>query len=214
MVRAFLKQPKAFAYAGFLAIIPKFLIGLSIGIAVSVSVQKNACLDVLIVSYPFVALIVDGLLYGLRHRLWQPLGSNALIPPEWEINAQELEQYARNLPKVRLMRVATVAVLLLICVSPVSEEQHILIELFTKFWRFFCLSVCFDPLWRRVLQIKAPNILQLNTSANDRANGFKMDDFDDLDPTVPGSIAWNSRQMNPDFPGTSAWMIQNELDSL
>ncbi len=211
MLRAFLKQPKAFAYAGFLAIIPKCLIGLSIGIAVSVSVQKNICVSLLIVSYPFIALMVDGLLYGLKDRLWQPLASNALIPSEWEINAQELEQYARNLPKVRLMRVATIAVLLLIFGFPLAKEQNILIELFTGFLNFFVLSACFDPLWRRVLQIKAPNILQLNTSENDTSNGFKMmDDFDDLDPTVPGSIAWNRRQMNPNFPGTPAWTIHRD----
>jgi hypothetical protein len=212
MVRAFLKQPKAFAYAGFLAMIPKALISLSIGITLSVLTGKNVCLSLAIVIYPFIALMVDGLLYGLKDRLWQPLASNALIPSEWEINAQELEQYARNLPKVRLMRLASIVLLMLIFALPFAGEQNIFITLFTGSSNLFFLSVCFDPLWRRVLKIKAPNILQLNTS--DRANGLSMDDFDDLDPTVPGSIAWNSRQMNADFPGTSAWIIQNELDSL
>lgn len=211
MVRAFLKQPKAFAYAGFLAMIPKCLICLSIGLAVSVSVQKNICVSLLIVSYPFIALMVDGLLYGLKDRLWQPLASNTAIPPEWEINAQELEQYARNLPKVRFMRIATIAVLLLIFGFPLAKEQNILIELFTGFLNFFVLSVCFDPLWRRVLKLKAPNIFQLNTSNNDRANGFKMDDFDDSDPTVPGSIAWDNAQMDPTIPGTPAWFIHRDL---
>jgi len=207
----FLKQPKAFAYAGFLAMIPKLIISLSIGVVLSVLARRNACFALFMLSYPFVALIVDGLLYVFRNRLWKPLPDNAVIPPEWQIEATELEKYAKNLPKIRFMRLATVFVLMLIFVFPFATEKSIFTTLFHELWFFFFISVLFDPVWRRVLKIKKPKILNsvnANVSESDVSDDFDMNEFDDLDPMEPGSMAWNNAQTDPSIPGTPAWTMQ------
>ena len=152
----FRSNPKFFAYSGFWAIVPK--LGLSALLALPVAIcarQISAFLSFLIFFYPFVALILDVLLYAFRNRFWQSLPTNVLIPEDWKISPAELEQYAKVLPKARLMRVLTSPLLMLVFI-----QKWYLLMAFVGFAFFFFIGVLFDSWWLSFFKVKTPKLFE------------------------------------------------------
>lgn len=111
-LKDFLQNPSTRAYAGYWATVLKAGIGLLMGLVFSILMQKNFCLGFLYLSYPVVALIVDIVLYRFKDKLWHPLPPNTILPREWKITALELVQYAKQSPKIRLLRLRFIPILM------------------------------------------------------------------------------------------------------
>lgn len=194
-LKDFLKNPKTFLYADFLAMIPKLGLSLFFGVTLSILLRENLCLPFLIISYPFVALFVDVLLYLFRNRLWQPLPDTTIIPPEWDISATKLEQYAKNLPKARLMRVVTSFALMLLFIPLIIQEKNIAMTVFGGFVFLFFISALFDPIWYRFFKIEKPRIFKPKYRSPAAQRAFiERERRDQFDPSIAGTMAWLAKR--------------------
>ena len=206
----FLQDPKTFAYADFWAMVPKWALSTLLALTLAILVKKiDVFFAFLLIFYPFVALMVDVFLYAFRHRLWKPLPNDVIIPTEWNITASELEQYAKILPKARLMRALTSPPLMAVFI----QEWDLLMAI-VGFVFFFFVGILFDSSWLTFFKVTEPKLFKTRPRVADPDWEDFRHRFDAIDPKILGSSAWTREQMNPTIPGTSAWIAKENVDSL
>lgn len=223
-LKDFLQTPSAMAYAGFWAMIPKLGFSLIIGLLVSIAWQTNVCSAVLLFSYPIVALIVDGILYHFKDKLWRPLPPNTRLPSAWKITPVELLQYAKEIPKIRLKRMLTIPVLMLLLIPALKEEQTSFIVLLSAVGVVsFFLSALFDPWFCKINHLKKPTFIEVHsvpyydkTILDHNAHSFvihpPLHNTSPINPRL-GNEWQTINQQNPYRPGTMAWMTAQYQDT-
>lgn len=185
----FFAKPTTFAYAGLWAMVPKFLLTSGIVLIVGPLITEDALrLSMITLAYPIIGLIIDIFLYIFRDRIWQNLPDTSLISEDWQITAEQLQAYAKNLPKTRFFRIIFSIVLL-----PVLTDKWTIDWIATTFGSAFFFTTIFDRFWLNFFKIQAPKI----STARQTSNLFDKSGQDmskQMDVTIPGSTAWFSMQ--------------------
>ncbi len=201
----FFQDPKTFAYADFWAMVPKWALSTLLALTLAILLKKiDVFFAFLLILYPFVALTVDVFLYAFRNRLWKPLPDNVIIPTEWNITACELEQYAKILPKARLMRVLSSLPLIAVLIHTWDFLMALVGFIF-----FFFVGALFDSSWLTFFKITEPKLFTIKRYPTNRESHFKHTEHDEYD------IKYDlSDDTDPTTPGTTAWYVDRDNDSL
>lgn len=156
--RTLLIKPKIMAYSGIIAMFFKFFVIIVIMVVSGV--------PMLFFLYPIVAFIVDIILYVYKDNIWTTLPEN--IPSNWEITQEQLLEYSKNLPKIRLMRFLTCWMYIPILningackltISNIITRNECIEDLMTMISAGFLLSSYFDEIWLYILKIKKPVLI-------------------------------------------------------
>lgn len=190
-----LQNPELMALPSILALIPKFIFSYPLAALISkldlipgFSFRGNFVLSFMLSSF-----IIDLMLMLNKDKLWQALREDVVIPTEWKITKQELLEYARNIPKVRLMR-------FLICwvLVPTVDftAKSAFIDALAMYCSGFLLSIFLDGVWLKIFKLKRPEFLfkETNRAYDLNLNEMMEKERRDSDPYSPGSSAWCARR--------------------
>lgn len=190
-----LQNPELMALPSILALIPKFIFSYPLAALISkldlipgFSFRGNFVLSFMLSSF-----IIDLMLMLNKDKLWQALREDVVIPTEWKISKQELLEYARNIPKVRLMR-------FLICwvLVPTVDftTKSAFIDALAMYCSGFLLSIFLDGVWLKIFKLKRPEFLfkEINRTYDLNLNEMMEKERRDSDPYSPGSSAWCARR--------------------
>lgn len=190
-----LQNPELMALPSILALIPKFIFSYPLAALISkldlipgFSFRGNFVLSFMLSSF-----IIDLMLMLNKDKLWQALREDVVIPTEWKISKQELLEYARNIPKVRLMR-------FLICwvLVPTVDftAKSAFIDALAMYCSGFLLSIFLDGVWLKIFKLKRPEFLfkEINRTYDLNLNEMMEKERRDRNPYSPGSSAWAARR--------------------
>jgi len=135
-----------------------------------------------------IGLTIDIFLYVFRDRIWKNLSNTAFIPENWQITTEQLQQYAKNLPKARFTRFLTIFILM-----PFFLKEWVAEEMLKAFVIAFVFSILFDRCWLKFFKIQAPKFSN-NRQTNNLWDRSGQDISKQMDATIPGSTAWFSMQ--------------------
>ncbi len=198
-------KPTTFAQAGKLFIGPKLLLSAIMALSACWYIEsKDLLLAIAMLTYPTVGLTIDVFLYGFRKQIWPNPPDAVLIPRRWKITPLELQEYAQCLPKVRFMRMWVAAI-----ATPFFSEALSFKKLSVTFGCAFFLLALFDSCWLKCLKLQAPKLAKRQYKKGSRPSRWiddeyeRMNAFRQTDPTIPGTVAWLSKQ-HVDSMGTSS----------
>jgi hypothetical protein len=211
-------NPKFMAGAGLIAMLPKFLVTSLLTFGLACLLKKPQFINTLfIVLYQIVGAIIDVALYRFKDPIWQTLPSN--IPPDWEITPEQLLEYAKHLPKIRLMRFFCCWIL----IPFMTNDNGALLLSGSDLLLGIFFAAFFDAIWLQDFKIKRPNfpIKFVNNNLSNNSSHI----FDDLeetskrlakmnDPCFPGSPAWYATtDSDPCTTGSTAWYVHKSFNS-
>jgi len=148
---------------------------------------ESLSIVLLVVLYPFVGIVVDVALYLFRDNIWTSPPKATSIPEEWLIDPDELLKYAKELPKVRLMRILTCWVFLPFLTFS-EPDKLMLLEIIVVLSIGFFVSIIFDSAWLKFFRIKKRFSIDPECVLSSIEEGFEQSR--DTDSTSPGSSAW------------------------
>lgn len=195
-----LRTPEFMALPSVLALIPKFIF--SWGLAALISkldlIPGFSFRGNFVLSFMLSSFIIDLILLFNKDKLWQALREDVVIPKAWKVTKQELLEYARNIPKVRLMR-------FLICwfLVPTVDftAKSAFIDALAMYCSGFLLSIFLDGVWLKIFKLKRPEFLFKETN---RVYGLNLDKIRRREK--------ERRNRNPYSPGSSAWAARRARD--
>ena len=145
-----------------------------------------------------VAVTIDLNLYRLKDKLWNILPEPNSIPAYWEITPEQLLQYAKYLPKVRLMRF--LSCWFLIPFVSFNNGLVLVAQIMAAIAIGFVFSALFDGVWLNIFKLKRPQFpIKIVDIPYTRTNFCNTADIAqrvlrDSDATAPGSPAWFAQQ--------------------
>ena len=194
-------NPKVMASSGLLAMVPKGIFTGTLAITMGVLVRKNNFWPLFFVVYPTIGILFDIFLYSFRDKLWKTLPKPDAIPENWETSSEKLLQYAKQLPKVRLMRLLG-SLLFLPFLD--FDRCSMALVIFAGLTGGYFICVLFDWVWLSVFKLKRPSFpFKIVVTTRSRDTSY----LDEM-------TARNSRQNDATAPGSSAWYAQKNLDSM
>jgi len=199
-LKTFFSNPKIMASSGLLAMLLKVIVTSLIAIFITCFIGKKAFTGIFIIIFPMVALAIDLNLYRLKDKLWNILPEPNAIPADWAISPEQLLQYAKYLPKVRLMRF--LSCWFLIPFVPFGNGLVLVAQTMAAIAIGFVFSTLFDGVWLNIFKLKRPNfpikfIKQVKISGYiDLCNTNQMMEqiSRDCNPLALGSPAWYAQQ--------------------
>ena len=151
----FFSNPKVMACSGLLAMVFKYAIAGIIAIPLVLLFKKQQPITAFFVFsalvYPIVGLVIDLNLNKFKDKIWNVLPTN--IPDDWETTPAQLLQYAKYLPKVRLMRFFSCWILLPMLPFIDGGKEWYLFILPALVEGFF-IAALFDGIWLKIFKIK------------------------------------------------------------
>ena len=203
-LKTFFSNPKIMASSGLLAMLLKVIVTSLIAIFITCFIGKKAFTGIFIIIFPMVALAIDLNLYRLKDKLWNILPEPNSIPVDWEITPEQLFQYAKYLPKVRLMRF--VSCWFLIPFVPFGNGLVLVAQIMAAIAIGFVFSALFDGIWLNIFKLKRPGF-PIKFVKNATFSKY----IDDCDANrVREQILRNN---NPIAVGSPAWFAQQAFNS-
>lgn len=194
-------NPKVMASSGLLVMVPKGIFTGILAITMGVLIRKNNFWPLFFVVYPTIGILFDIFLYSFRDKLWKTLPKPDAIPENWETSSEKLLQYAKQLPKVRLMRL--LGSLLFLPFLDFDRGSMALV-IFSGLTGGYFICVLFDWVWLSVFKLKRPSFpFKIVVTTRSRDTSY----LDEMSNNA-------TKQNNPCIPGTSAWFAQKNLDSM
>ena len=194
-------NPKVMALSGLLAMVPKSILAGVLAVFMGIFLRKSGFWPFFFFMYPIVGTIFDIMLYKFKDKLWKTLPESAAIPKDWKISSEQLLQFAKQLPKVRLMRLLGCLLMLFF----VPFEGSIFLKILTVPINGYFICVFFDWIWLRAFKLKRPSFLIKSV------NKSKPSDFKDPFERRRLEIL---RESDPYLAGTSAWVARKNRDSM
>jgi hypothetical protein len=204
-VEYFFGNPKVMAGSGLLAMLLKLMLCslLALPMVFLLVECKSTFGAVLLLLYPIMALVVDVFLYRFRDKLWDKTPEPETIPQGWDITQEQLVEYTKNLPKVRLMR-------FLMCwfILPFAEFEpgSVLIGVLSNLTAGFFICSFFDWVWLSIFKLKRPHFIikpikskPLSSLFEDSFSRRRQEILRDSDPSLLGSSAWIARKNRESF---------------
>lgn len=186
--------------------------GCKLVVAGSLAIVMNLCIvDALLfwgfILYPIVALIFDVILYLYKDKVWTTLPDN--VPSEWETTPEQLLEYAKNLPKIRLMRFLTCW--FAIPFVPLNIGWLLIVEVLTRLAIGFFICSLFDMVWVNIFKLKQPALIRNTVEQQKNLASWNRQ----LEQNCSSHMQLQyARDRNAGIPGTSAWFSQQHIDSL
>jgi len=193
--KTFFSNPKVMALSGIIAMLLKIIIAGCISIIINLYMNIHHLFSCALILFPIVALISDLILYLFKNIIWTKLPD--LIPEDWQITPAQLLEYAKNLPKVRLMRFSTCWIFMVFFSG--GRGWFFLIDLMATITLGFLFCSFLDAVWLKIFKLTIPEF-PLKSMDTTKTHQF-MNSAEyarriarDSDVSYPGSTAWFSQQ--------------------
>lgn len=201
----FFSNPKVMACSGLLAMVFKWSVSGVIAVPLVVLFKRQQPIAAFFVFaalvFPIVGLIVDLKLNALKNKIWSVLPTE--VPSNWDITSEQLLEYAKCLPKVRLMRFLSCWILLPMLPFIEGGKEWYLFMLPALVEGFFIVAL-FDGVWLRFFKITRPEFPIQYTKIPPSKDPYSIDEM----------MERNRKAGDIMFPGSPAWFAKKHLNSL
>ena len=158
------------------------------------------------ILYPIVALIFDVILYLYKDKVWTTLPDN--VPSEWETTPEQLLEYVKYLPKIRLMRFLTCW--FAIPFVPLNIGWLLIVEVLTRLAIGFFICSLFDMVWVNIFKLKQPALIRNSVEQQKNLALWNRRLDEDFNSSISAQL---SRNCNSTAAGSSAWYAQQAFNS-
>jgi len=200
--RTFFSDPNTMANSGINAMGVKIIACIITSIAIVISLDLDIIFFMCaVILFPIISLIIDTILYLFKDKIWTTLPDS--VPDDLQITPEQLLEYAKNLPKIRLMRFLTCWIFM-VFVNWYNTGWFLFTNITTTITFGFIFCSAFDDWWLHIFKITKPNFSPKNVTQTEfdrkyaEARESTRRSMEDIakrsDATSPGSPAWFSQQ--------------------
>ena len=204
--RTFFSNPKFMALSGLITMGCKLVVAGSLAIVMSFCMNKNVFFAGAFILYPIVALICDIALYVNKDKIWTTLPNN--VSSDWQTTPEQLLEYAKNLPKIRLMRFLTCW--FLIPFIDFGAGWMIVVSTMIAIAMGFVVCSLFDLAWVNIFKLKKPALIRNSVEQQKNLALWNRRLDEDFNSSISAQLA---RNCNSTAAGSSAWYAQQAFNS-
>ena len=204
--RTLLSKPKVMALSGLITMGCKLIVAGSLAIVMRFCMNKNVFFAGTFILYPTIALIFDITLYVNKDKVWTTLPDN--VPSEWQTTQEQLFTYAKNLPKIRLMRFLTCW--FLIPFIDFGTGWMIVVSIMIAIAMGFVVCSLFDLVWVNIFKLKKPALIRNSVEQQKNLALWNRRLDEDFNSRISEQLA---RNCNSTAVGSSAWYAQQAFNS-
>jgi len=204
--RTLLSKPKVMALSGLITMGCKLIVAGSLAIVMSFCMNKNVFFAGTFILYPTIALIFDITLYVNKDKVWTTLPDN--VPSEWQTTQEQLLTYAKNLPKIRLMRFLTCW--FLIPFIDFGSGWMLVVSIMIALAMGFVVCLLFDLVWVNIFKLTKPALIRNSVEQQKNLALWNRRLDEDFNSRISEQLA---RNCNATAVGSSAWYAQQHFHS-
>ena len=201
-LKTFLSDPKIMARSGLIAMGFKLIVASALAILMNVFMDRSVFFAGVFILYPIVAFIVDLTLHFNKEKIWTILPTT--VPDDWQTTSEQLLEYAKNLPKVRLMRFIICWIGILFIWS--ETGWNLVVGGMTALAMGFFFCSMFDLVWLNIFKIKKPEAMYSNTGQQNNIALWQAQQQQDLN-LLRSRTEKMSINSNPSDPRSPLWTL-------
>lgn len=202
--RTFLNNPNTMVNAGINTMGAKIITCLITSTGINLYFNNLQFILCTVVLYPIIGLIFDIILYVFKDKIWTTLPRS--VSSDLEITPEQLLAYAKNLPKIRLMRFLTCWVFM-VFVDWDNTGWFLFFNIMITITFGFAFCSIFDDGWLNIFKLTKPKF-----SSETKEAEFEVEFCEDEESTRR-SMECIAKCSNATFPGSSAWFAQQHFNS-